>query len=324
MDWRADAAKYCVYKHTSPGGKVYIGITKRNPIVRWESGKGYRHNDHMTYAIQKYGWENFQHEILMSGLSALEAEVMEKLLIAQYKSNDRRYGYNITSGGDFSNEISEETRKKISAAHKGRHVSDETRAKISAANKGRKLTDEQRENLSKVLTGRKLPQSQIDKQIDRFRRLGHPMLGKKHTETAKEKMSVGHSGSKNANWGKHLPEEVRRKISKSNTGKTHAEESRKKMSASHKGLQCGKDNPMYGRHFSDESKEKLRNSLINSSLNKVPVVQFEKSGEFVRKYPSIKAAAEACGIDGSHIGSVCSGARKSTGGYVWKYDVGRA
>lgn len=26
--------KWCVYKHTSPSGGIYIGITKQNPIVR--------------------------------------------------------------------------------------------------------------------------------------------------------------------------------------------------------------------------------------------------------------------------------------------------
>lgn len=28
---------YCVYKHTSPNGKVYIGITKKKPNDRWEN-----------------------------------------------------------------------------------------------------------------------------------------------------------------------------------------------------------------------------------------------------------------------------------------------
>ena len=30
--------KYCVYKHTSPSGKVYIGITRNDPIKRWQNG----------------------------------------------------------------------------------------------------------------------------------------------------------------------------------------------------------------------------------------------------------------------------------------------
>ena len=33
---------FIVYKHTSPNGKVYIGITKQNPKQRWGNGSGYR------------------------------------------------------------------------------------------------------------------------------------------------------------------------------------------------------------------------------------------------------------------------------------------
>ena len=30
---------YCVYKHTSPSNKVYIGITSNNPLKRCANGK---------------------------------------------------------------------------------------------------------------------------------------------------------------------------------------------------------------------------------------------------------------------------------------------
>jgi len=30
---------YCVYKHTSPNGKMYIGMTGQNPEKRWGKGK---------------------------------------------------------------------------------------------------------------------------------------------------------------------------------------------------------------------------------------------------------------------------------------------
>lgn len=66
--------KWCVYKHTSPSGGIYIGITKQNPIVRWNNGFGYKRNPHFYNAIQKYGWNNFQHEIIFSNLTQEEAE----------------------------------------------------------------------------------------------------------------------------------------------------------------------------------------------------------------------------------------------------------
>ena len=65
---------FIVYKHTSPNGKVYVGITCHKPSVRWKKdGKGYKNNVHFWGAIQMYGWDNFTHEILYEGLSEQEA-----------------------------------------------------------------------------------------------------------------------------------------------------------------------------------------------------------------------------------------------------------
>ena len=38
----SEGNNYCVYKHTSPSGKVYIGQTSINPLDRWQNGKGYK------------------------------------------------------------------------------------------------------------------------------------------------------------------------------------------------------------------------------------------------------------------------------------------
>lgn len=91
---------YCVYKHTSPRGKVYIGITGQRPEERWQGGLGYRHNEYFFRAILKYGWENFKHEILHTGLSKDEACAAEVALIASHRSTEKAYGYNITGGGE--------------------------------------------------------------------------------------------------------------------------------------------------------------------------------------------------------------------------------
>ena len=56
-----------LYRHTSPSGKVYIGIT-RDVNIRW-SNKGYRYltyNSIFGKAILKYGWDNIKHEILFT------------------------------------------------------------------------------------------------------------------------------------------------------------------------------------------------------------------------------------------------------------------
>lgn len=112
---------YTVYKHTSPSGKVYIGITKQKPQDRWKNGHGYLNKNKydeytqpaMAKAIVKYGWDNFQHEILFTGLTKEEAKTKEIELISEYKSDDRRFGYNIEHGGNSVEKFSDETKAKI-------------------------------------------------------------------------------------------------------------------------------------------------------------------------------------------------------------------
>ena len=99
--------KWCVYKHTAPNGKVYIGITchQDNVIRRFgQNGEGYKTQRKFYRAIQKYGWNNFKHEILEEGLNYIEANKAEMYYINLFQSNNPMFGYNITSGGDGSND----------------------------------------------------------------------------------------------------------------------------------------------------------------------------------------------------------------------------
>lgn len=115
--------KYCVYKHTCPNGKVYIGITSRNPLVRWNGGYGYLGQPYFWNAIVKYGWDNIKHDILFSELTADEAGELEKCLIAEYDSTNTDKGYNISYGGYKGNvglKRSEETRSKLSESNRKR------------------------------------------------------------------------------------------------------------------------------------------------------------------------------------------------------------
>lgn len=93
--------RYCVYLHTSPSGKHYVGITSQNPKDRWDYGYGYKQNKHFWFAIQKYGWNNIKHDVLLTELSKKEAKQNEILLIKKYKSDNGKYGYNNTKGGDI-------------------------------------------------------------------------------------------------------------------------------------------------------------------------------------------------------------------------------
>ena len=59
---------WIVYGHISPSGKVYVGITSQNPKVRWQNGNGYLKCKVFYRAIEKYGWDSFQHNIIASNL----------------------------------------------------------------------------------------------------------------------------------------------------------------------------------------------------------------------------------------------------------------
>lgn len=41
---------FTVYRHTSPSGKVYIGITCQDVKNRWQNGKTYRESTHFRRA----------------------------------------------------------------------------------------------------------------------------------------------------------------------------------------------------------------------------------------------------------------------------------
>ena len=102
--------KHCVYRHTSPEGKVYIGTTSQDPEKRWRGGLGYADNLHFLADILDFGWRNFEHEILLSGLTAEEAYRREAELIQEYNSTDPQFGYNL-SAGQPKKRVTSQTRK---------------------------------------------------------------------------------------------------------------------------------------------------------------------------------------------------------------------
>lgn len=177
---------FIVYKHTCPNGKVYIGITSQALQKRFSGGKsGYRHNTHFTNAILKYGWENIKHEVLFENLSKEDACLKEIELIKLYKSNEKEYGYNNSIGGEHN---------------KGFHLSEEAKKKVSIAQKGRKRTPEEIEKIRNKLKGRKFTQEQREKLKGRVP-WNKGMSGNHHTEEWKEKRR---KNMKPSNMGKKV------------------------------------------------------------------------------------------------------------------------
>ena len=143
---------YKIYVHVNKlNGKLYIGQTCYKYInTRWRHGKGYMHSPHFYNAIQKYGWENFEHIVLFEDIPDYKiADIIETELIKKYKSNNPEFGYNVSSGGSFGRTLSEETKNKIRLSKIGdknpnykKSPSDETRQRMSESHKGKKQTEE--------------------------------------------------------------------------------------------------------------------------------------------------------------------------------------
>ncbi len=161
---------YTVYQHINKiNGKVYIGITIQKPEQRWgNNGCNYKSSPHFYSAIQKYGWNNFEHNILFQGLTKEEACLKEQELIKHYNSMNRNFGYNSTSGGEAF-VMNEETKQKISQALMGNKNGaghpclEEKKKRISEAQKGREFTEEHKKKLSEAAKKRHVPCSEEKK-----------------------------------------------------------------------------------------------------------------------------------------------------------------
>ena len=258
-----DEKKWCVYVHINKiNGKMYVGITCKSPNVRWRNGEGYHTQQVIYKAIQKYGWDNFEHIIICQNKSKREAKNIEKYLIKNWNTKSP-FGYNVTEGGDGSY---------------GYHHTEKTRKQMSEMRKG--------EN--------------------------HPLYGKHHSEETKNKISNSKSGEKHHLYGKHRSEEARKSISNALKGSHLSEERKKKISDAHK-----------GKHIPQEVREKIRESVISAKSDKVnKVLQYDKEGNLIRIWNSIKQIQEELQISYSAINSCCRGKQKSSCGFIWKYAEG--
>ena len=130
---------YSLYIYEFPDGMKYVGITSKKLEERRDSG--YQHNKRLMDAIKKCGgWNHFKHYILKFGLTKEEAEELEIKTIKELREQKPGCLYNISSGG-FNVFIglkhTDEEKKKISQANKGRKFSKEHLKKLSESHKGK-------------------------------------------------------------------------------------------------------------------------------------------------------------------------------------------
>lgn len=138
-----------VYKITNIlDNKLYFGITKCSLQKRWNEHKCKSKcgKTHLYYAIRKFGINNFIIEEVFKCNTEHEMYELEIDLIKKYKTNNPKFGYNNSSGGELSSKgkkLSNETKLKISKFQKERlrePHSEETKLKMKLASKGRDMS----------------------------------------------------------------------------------------------------------------------------------------------------------------------------------------
>jgi hypothetical protein len=264
--------KYCVYVHTNKiNGKMYVGQTCQKPEYRWSNGTGYVGSTYFYRAIQKYGWGNFEHEVVASNLTKVEANNFEKLLIQMLNTTDENSGYNLTNGGDG-------------------------------------------------------------------------MTGFRHSPETKEKMRQNNLGANNNNYGKHLDEDQKRKISESNSGvknyNAHAvfqydlqgnfiqkwdyiRQAAKALNISASNISgcCSHQQRMAGGFIWMYADDILGQTNIHPyrHYHTQEIIQYDPQGNEIRRWFDAKEAANVLKLHRSTITKACVGKLKTAGGFIWRY-----
>lgn len=234
------------YNGCANKGGVYKIINKLNGRAYYGSSKGFKQRGSQHEFSLKTGKHSnrfLQADFIKSGTEAFAFEVVEVVegdKLARTTA-EQRYLDEAFDGGKLCYNLrqdatctqgsmpacSEETKRKIGAANKGRVISEEARAKMSEAHKN--LSPEAREKLKEghrnmpletrekmVALGKEMAQKNLKKVQERL--TGVPL-----TEEHKKKLSEAHKGHKHS-------EETRQKMSASKVGKKKSEETRRRMS----------------------------------------------------------------------------------------------
>ena len=115
--------------------KVYIGQSNKE-TERWRQHKYFGRNPEKTgqyihRAMFKYGAENFTYEVIAMCITSNDADELETILIEQYSSRNKEFGYNIAIGGNspWNRGLPAEQQPMY-----GKHHSEDSKSKISQHN----------------------------------------------------------------------------------------------------------------------------------------------------------------------------------------------
>lgn len=324
---------WSVYVHTNKiNGKKYVGITSaKKPYLRWGCGHHYIGCRHFYFAIQKYGWNNFDHKIVVSGISKKLAEAIERGMIAHYKTTDNRFGYNIQSGGILSGGLSPEGLQSLKDCNSGINAKNRRVAVVFDLS-GKKVQEFCTiRNAAKFL-------GVTDGYISQHIYSRHGTCG---GHIVRLKSDVGDAD--------HLsPEVVADALSKkykngvganaksvavfdAKTGKRLGDFSTIRAAKEHFGIDIGRSiwnnsKPVCGLIVKYAEDCINQNRLPENELpapvplpNSKAVFQFTKDQEFIRSYRSLADAARETGTSYKTLSMCLRGRCRSAGGFLWSF-----
>lgn len=309
--------EYCVCKHTNiVNGKVYIGKCFRKPSYRWGiDGSGYLRcsrghskadQRYFASAIKKYGWDNFEHEILYKNLTADEASQIETLMIAKYESNNPAKGYNMTTGGEGC---------------AGRIVSQATRDLLKKSLKKYKQIYQYDKKGNHVREWNSCEDILVHFKVKSDSNLYSHLYGKQKSFCGfifklKKEDDVQYKIKTTA-------KKIRCYSKQGEYIKTFSsyQDAFKETGALPSVIvRCLRNDCVYaGGYVWRKDEGDYENICVRRRFeqNFSPVLQLDSFGNVIAEFDSIKEAQKQTGI--KNISAVCRGRRKMAGGYWWKY-----
>lgn len=157
---------YCAYNNINE--KVYIGYTNttlyRRKIAHYYKSKHNDSNNYFHCALNKYKKTDFTWFVLYQNNNTDSLKSKEKYFISFFKSNNRNFGYNLSSGGEqcyFNTEV----RKKLSEKAKSRNLGGKNNPFY-----GKKHSEETRKHWSNIRKG-KIPQNGFVKHSEETKKI---------------------------------------------------------------------------------------------------------------------------------------------------------
>ena len=247
-------------------------------------------------AIQKYGWDGFEHYIVASKLTLAEANRFEELLIQQLNTMNPKYGYNLKSGGE-NNCLSKETKQKIGNGNRGKRRTAEHKEAVRRAHKGTFHTEEQK---------RKISNGNIRRNVECIENWCVVQYDK--SGILKYMYNSVTEASCQTGINPHAINNCLAKDAKSAGGYMWLRLDRNNIAKSI--VAYDRMNTLNVIH-----------NRKNPNTREKPVNQFDKQGDLIKAWSSMTEAANTLNIGVNNIWKCCNNieGRKSAGGFVWKY-----